>query len=460
MMMAITVQGAVSSREGNDYLDKVVSSYHPIGASIALIEDGEIKEVRNYGYMNKENQMPVTDETRFKIASISKAVTAYGVMQLVDQKVLDLDKSVNEYLTRYKIVDKHFDGNKVTLRMLLSHTSGIRGDVEKIYEGIKPDVATALSDLNLYIATEPGSKFAYSEFIGLGICQLIVEEVTGQKFEDYMVEKVFEPLDMQMTDYAEEDNEKGKLATPYAGLKKAVKVTPIVLNGAGGVTATSTDLAKFGIGLMKYYKTGNREMFKPQRNTLSKSGEYGLGIIPRKLSDGRVVYEHNGTLTGWNAQLVIEPESGKGIAVVSNSDLAYYMTYDLMAQWTQHALGERVEDPQIKHMKSAFSRIAIILGVMIGLMALYYGISYKQKRLGWQYSKIKTGVMAVVFMIGIILVYFICYMDQVFNILFKLENYYLFTFFPPSFNWIIVEVGIIYLLIVLRMNLCKIEKEK
>ncbi|WP_054742116.1 serine hydrolase [Cellulosilyticum ruminicola] len=97
--------------------------------------------------------------TKFKIASISKAVTAYGVMQLVDERVLDLDKPVNDYLTRYKITDDNFAGNKVILRILLSHTSGIRGDMEKIYEGTKPDVATALSNLIEYIPTMEKNKY-------------------------------------------------------------------------------------------------------------------------------------------------------------------------------------------------------------------------------------------------------------------------------------------------------------
>ena len=72
------------------------------------------------------------------------------------------------------------------------------------------------------------------------------------------------------------------------------------------------------------------------------------------------MYEHNGTLTGWNAQLVIEPVSGNGIAVVSNSDKAYYMTYELMEVWSQMVLGECVSDPLMYQMNKIFSMIKMV----------------------------------------------------------------------------------------------------
>ena len=100
---------------GQDEIDKTVHKYAPTGSSIALIENGEIVEIRNYGYADKENRQPVTDETRFKIASISKAVTSYGVMQLVEQGVLDLDTPVNQYLTRWQLPESEYGEDKVTL---------------------------------------------------------------------------------------------------------------------------------------------------------------------------------------------------------------------------------------------------------------------------------------------------------------------------------------------------------
>ena len=100
-----------------------------------------------------------------------------------------------------------------------------------------------------------------------------------------------------------------------------------------------------------YEVRGNGEMFLAQKNTESEAGVYGLGIIPRKLKDGRTVYEHNGTLTGWNAQLVLEPESRSGITIVTNSDKAFYFTYDLMEAWADHTLGEPVADPLLKKLE-------------------------------------------------------------------------------------------------------------
>lgn len=108
------------------------------------------------------------------------------------------------------------------------------------------------------------------------------------------------------------------------------------------------------------------------KNTKSAGGTYALGIIPRYLQDGRTVYEHNGTLTGWNAQLAIEPESQNGIAVVSNSDKAYYMTYDLMEVWSKKELGECVSDSLMKQIQNVFRLITCILLAFMLLFGMIF----------------------------------------------------------------------------------------
>lgn len=354
--------------KGKDYIDLTIEKYKPTGASVAIIDNGRIKEVRNYGFADKENKIKVGDNTKFKIASISKAVTSYAVMKLVDEGKLDLDKPVNTYLKKWKVPESSFDENKVTLRTLMSHTSGLTGSDEYGYKEPLPTIDQALKQRDIKLKREPGTVFEYSEFAGHGICQLVIEEVTGEKFEDYMQNHVFNKINMVSTDYSNA-NDKGTFAVPYAGFNKPAAVTPIVMNGAGGVATTSKDLALFDIELMNYYHNGNKEMFKAQKNTESAGGVYGLGIIPRKLKNGKTVYEHNGTLTGWNAQMVMEPESRNGIVVVSNSDKAFFMTYNLMEKWGDNVLGERVIDTEIAHLCKTVD-IAVIIGAVIVLIAL------------------------------------------------------------------------------------------
>ena len=439
-----------------DKIDKMVNQYAPTGASIAIIEHGKIKEVRNYGYADKKEKKLVTDETRFKIASVSKTMTSYGVMQLVEQGKLDLDTPVNEYLTRWKIPQGEFGEDKVTLRMLLSHTAGITGSNEYSYTEPLPSIDEALKLQDVRLKKEPGTQFEYSEFTGHGICQLVIEEVTGMSFEEYMVKQVFEPLGMYQTDYANYTNEKGELAVPYAGDGKATKVVPIVMNGSGGVTSTSRDLALFELGLMRYYVDGCGEMFREQKNTQSAGGTYALGIIPRYLSDGRTVYEHNGTLTGWNAQLVIEPESQNGIAVVSNSDKAYYMTYELMEIWSKEVLGECVADPIMKQMRQMFGVIKLTMFafvLMFGMIILKNSLLH---RYYWKTCALKKGLCVILFFLLTFFDGILFYTDWVGNLAWRMENYYLFTFFPIDFQWIQVAAGLIFFMFLLRMNLKKV----
>ena len=454
MLLAV---GVTRCNRGNsqDEIDNTVQKYAPTGASIALIEHGEIKEIRNYGYADKEEKELVTDRTRFKIASVSKTVTSYAVMQLVEQGKLDPDIPVNQYLTRWKIPESEYGENKVTLRMLLSHTAGLTGSNEYGYADPLPSIDEALSIHDVKLKREPGIQFEYSEFVGHGICQLVIEEVTGMKFEEYMVTQVFEPLGMYHTDYANQSNDKGELAVPYAGMGKATTVVPVVMNGGGGVTSTSYDLAVFELALMKYYANGCGEMFREQEHTQSVGGTYALGIIPRYLSDGRVVYEHNGTLTGWNAQLVIEPESGNGIAVVSNSDKAYYMTYELMEVWSQKVLGQCVADLMMYQMKKIFYVTKMVLLAFVLFWGIIFAKNLIKHRYSWKINSRKVEISFFVFSLFLILDGVFFYTDWIGKQVWGMENYYLFTFFPLDFLYIQIEAGLLFFMFLVRMNIKK-----
>ena len=439
-VFAIALLAAVMflySSNKKDYVSQIDKKYRPVGASVALIEsDGSIT-FENFGYANKKEKTKVTEDTKFKIASISKTVTSYAVMQLVDHGILDLDTPVNNYLTSWKIPDsKEYDVDKVTLRTLMSHTAGLSKSDEVGYEEPLPSVAEAMEMRDIHLIREPGTEFEYSEFVACGICQLVIEDVTGMKFEDYMKQNVFEPLGMYDTSY---DNKVSNFAIPYAGYGKDISITPIVMNGAGGVTTTANDLSKFAKKLIRYKNEGSGEMFEIQKNTKSAGGEYALGIIPRKLSNGKTVYEHNGTLTGWNAQLVISPEDNTGMVVLTNSDQAYYMTYELMEKWGEHVVGASIEDPLMSGINQAFYRIIIILGVLVLVYIIYFVLQLKKNRLEridnrkW---KIRLGISIA----GVSLYLFFFYTEIPFLWMYGQKNNYLYTFFPSGRIWLYLEM--------------------
>lgn len=437
ILLLLSIIGVITKlNKDKDYIDKLINQYNPQGATAVIIENGIITNVRNYGYANIERKVVVTDETQFKIASISKTITAYAIMKLVDEGKLDLDVPINTYLTKWHLPETEFDESKVTLRTLMSHTSGVTGSDECGYKKPLPTIEQALKNRDVKLKREPGETFEYSEFVGFGICQLIIEEVTNSSFEEYMERNIFKPLDMKNTSYKNE-NSNGKFATPYAGIGKPIEITPIVMNGGGGVSTTAVDLSKFVVELMNYYNNGNKEMFKPQKNTQSIGGVYALGIIPRKLKNGKTVYEHNGTFTGWNAQIAFEPVSRNGMVILTNSDKSYHLTYGLMEKWGERVIGEKVIDTQMKQIvKVVFDTIVILAMIILSLVAVLVikikkgTIILSEKR---KTRYIKSGI--IVFSLAI-LYYGFMYTDLPCKLLFNVDDYYLFTFFSLNFKWV------------------------
>jgi CubicO group peptidase (beta-lactamase class C family) len=164
-------------------------------------------------------------DTVFQTASLSKWVTAWGVMALVQERKLDLDAPVSTYLTRWKLPNSKFDNNKVTARRLLSHTAGLtdglgyfgfppNATVPSLEETLnKPDADPGVSGV-IQVGYEPGTEWRYSGG-GYAILQLLIEEVSGETFEGYMQRAIFRPLGMTRSTYNWKPAGGSTLATFY-----------------------------------------------------------------------------------------------------------------------------------------------------------------------------------------------------------------------------------------------------
>ncbi|MDO5574870.1 MAG: serine hydrolase domain-containing protein [bacterium] len=435
-----------NTRNDSNYIDEAVSYYKPQGTEIVLIKNGEIDQTLCYGYANVEEKTKVTEDTQFKIASISKVFTSYAIMQLVDAGKLNLDAPINSYLTQWQVPASEYDANKVTLRTLLCHTSGLSGSDATGYIDENIGVAATLEKDKVHMLREPGTEFVYLEATGLGICQLVIEETTGMSFADYMQKNIFDKLGMTQTSF---EDSTSALATPYAGLNQPIEVTHYVLTGASGITTTGTDMARFIVELMRYQQTG-AEMFTPQDLA---DGAWCLGITPKTLSGGKMIYEHNGTLTGWNAQIAISPDTGDGLIVLSNSDKAYYMTYQMMEDWGRYALGAAIIDENITGMSQSVKTI------LLGFAAVLFVL------IAWNYYLTKCGTLVekdarkrkISYMIsGLVMIFamgfygVLFYMPIIFDILYQQPNYYLFSFFPPFIHWLAAELLVLSAVVVWR----------
>lgn len=181
-----------------------MAALHVPAVSMAAIWDGRIDWVQAYG-VSSLGGAPVSPKTLFGAASISKPVTALGVLKLVEEHRIELDVDVNQYLKRWKLPDSQFTVEKtVTVRELLNHTSGIGTHNGEIYDPSLP-IPTLLQLLNgekpaktppVLVEAVPGARFAYSNG-GYLVLYLLVEDVTGEPFARFMKHTVLDPIGMK-----------------------------------------------------------------------------------------------------------------------------------------------------------------------------------------------------------------------------------------------------------------------
>jgi len=305
------------------------------GVSVAVINNYKLEWAKGYGMADVKTNKPVTSATLFLAGSISKSVNALGVLKLVDEHKIDLQKNINDYLQSWKFPEDSFTKNKkVTVANLLSHSAGLSvhgfpgytpGDsipsVQQILDGQRPANTAAVRSI-----FEPGLKFKYSGG-GTTISQLIVSDVTGMPYENYMQKEVLQPLAMNNSTY-KQPYTKGKwenYATAYYGDGKEVKerfhVYPEM--AAAGLWTNPTDLSKFIIETQLSYLGKSKKVLSQvitkRMLTFYVDSAVGLGVFFSK-EDGKKFFSHGGADEGFRAFYFGSFEDGYGAVVMVNSD--------------------------------------------------------------------------------------------------------------------------------------------
>lgn len=305
------------------------------GMSVAVINNYKLEWAKGYGMADVKSNKPVTAATLFLAGSISKSVNALGVLKLADQKKIDLQKNINEYLRSWKIPEDSFTKNKkITVANLLSHSAGLSvhgfpgytpGDsiptVQQILDGQRPANTVAVRSI-----FEPGVKFKYSGG-GTTISQLIVSDVTGMLYENYMQKEVLQPLGMNNSTYKQPyaKDKWDNYATAYSANGKEVKerfhVYPEM--AAAGLWTNPTDLSKFIIETQlsysgKSHKVLSQEITKKML-TFYVDSSVGLGVFFTK-ENNKKFFNHGGADEGFRAFYFGSFEDGYGALVMVNSD--------------------------------------------------------------------------------------------------------------------------------------------
>src|SRR5262245_1700499 len=323
------------------------------GVSIAIVQGGTIIMAKGYGFSNKNKGTPVKPETHFQIGSVSKTLTAWGVMKLVERGLVELDAPVDGYLKRWHLPKTEFDNKQVTLRRVLSHTGGlsVSGYHGVFVDGDKlPTISESLdgyigSDGGLKVIQEPGTGFRYSSG-GYTLLQLLIEDVIDEPFASYMQRTIFEPLGMKNSSYQWRPNSQAPSAIPYSITGVAYPHYQIIEQGSGGVfNTTGSDLALFvaasassaegkpaGRGLLKPETV--RQMLAPAGQT---DGSYGLGYKMFPVSKEVQLITHDGANEGFRAMYLLHPQKGDVIVILTNSDAGGKIMAPIICAWSERA---------------------------------------------------------------------------------------------------------------------------
>lgn len=328
----------VPDRQGFDGLTlaQLMERFRVPGVSVAVIKDYEIHWAKGYGIADVTAGVPVTTDTIFQAASISKPTAAMGVLRLVQDGMLSLDADVNTFLKSWKLPAGEFTRERpVTLRALLSHTSGL-GDgfgfpgyhpkdpvpsVVQILNGEKPsNTGKVLMDRS------PFSAFKYSGG-GVTVVQLAVTDTTGRAFPELMKSLVLDPIGMKNSGFdqpltAERDRIAARAHNGRGGAMDAKwHVYPEL--EAAGLWTTPSDLARLAIELQKALEGRSsrvlsavtaREMVTPVG-----VGDYGVGFALRKMGEGWY-FGHGGSNWGFQCDLIAHVRKGYGVAIMTNAD--------------------------------------------------------------------------------------------------------------------------------------------
>lgn len=352
----------------------LLAQHHVPGIAIAVLEGGALAGVRCYGHADVARGEPIAPDTRFNIASISKAMAAWGVLALHEAGKLDLDAPVERYLTRWQLPPSEFAHTEVTARRLLSHTAGINlpgcsasrietppaslvdilqgkvgpiDDAQAAYSKVW-DIPLDSYNVPVQVVAPPGAGYRYSGG-GYLMLELLVEELSGRSFADYMAGALFLPLGMQDAGMDPEPHPRMATAHSHAGEPLGRYRT----NGlaAGGIVCTVMDLAHFALAAMPGAagEPAGRGVLRPETVALMHTPvvdaeyfgplllRYGLG---HSITVGRnsTAAGHTGGNLGWRSAFYVLPAHGAGIAMLLNGAAGNEVWQALMRDWQVHAL--------------------------------------------------------------------------------------------------------------------------
>lgn len=318
----------------DDFVRAEMSAQRIPGLSLGIVRDGLIVHEQGFGEAD-ESGRNVTAQTPFIIGSLSKSFTAMAIMQLVEANQVNLDAPVQEYLPWFRVADEAASA-RMTVRHLLNQTSGISPKTGKSFQG-NGDVSDqalerAVRNLGTVELTEPvGSTFQYST-VNYAVLGLIVQEVSGDSYEDYVQQEIFTPLGMRNSFTSEADAEPQGLATGHNYWFGRPGAADVPYNRgilpAGYLISSAEDMTRYLIAQLGDGSIDDTPVLSPEATTemhraavptTTADTSYGMGWFVGPVNGSPAVFHQGETFT-YHANIVLLPDRDEGVVILMNAE--------------------------------------------------------------------------------------------------------------------------------------------
>lgn len=320
----------------------IFQKYNTVGMSVAVFKGQDILYTQSFGYADLKNAVPATDNTKYRVASVSKTITGILAMQLAAEGKLNLDADISDYMG-LSMRSPSFPGQPITARHLMTHTSGIVDSpkYEEITDGyVYPTLPELMSYGGMYTSYAPGTRYIYSN-LAYGLLCGVIEGVTQERFYTVAKHRLFEPLGInagylrtQLSDPENialiYENHKvsanpqnwGRVETAY----DSIPLGQMYLLGYGDLFITAQDLAKFGILLAGDGSYQGTRLLPPEPVSEMNSLQFETNKIKRGLAlsisdslvPGRRMYGHPGQSYGMVSGMYYDPTDSTGVVLITN----------------------------------------------------------------------------------------------------------------------------------------------
>jgi len=321
-------------------IQQLMDEQEILGLSVAVVKDGKLIHTKAYGLKDVTTREPLKENDLFRIASISKSFSATSILQLIERKKVSLDDDIGD-LIGFPVRNPRFPDKKITLRMVLSHTSSLNDSqgyftLDVVNPSKNPDWAKCFSDY------APGEGYRYCN-LNYNMVGTIIERLSGERFDTYVRNHILRPLDLyggycidsldaaRFVTLHEYDSVSGFKPSPMAYAPRREEIanytmgysTPI-FSPTGGMKISAPDLARYMIMHMNFgrkdgVKIISKKSSKIMQEPVAIKEQYALGLMRAdNIVDGEVLVGHTGSAYGLYSAMFFDPKRKFGFVVITN----------------------------------------------------------------------------------------------------------------------------------------------